>query len=188
MAAWTSTEQHREIGTSEETSALDGMDVRFVCDTGRSMNNAHDYALAGKLAFGAIGAPLVDGPAAGVTDEMLVLFLGGPWYLPDGYNYVRCWLNTERTAKADDASETIWKVVLAASPLYNGDEVYDDNLLRVEKTQTFSTRSDDRVISTGLVSVAQLNNRLVWGYLTAQNQDASVASRLWSIDLQEQVA
>lgn len=179
MADWVSTEQHREIGTTEETSGLDGMDVRFVCDTGRSMNNCHDRVLADKLIFGAIGSPLVDSPAVGVTTENLVMFLGGPWLVPDGYNYLRYWLNTERTA---GAGRVAWKIVMAASPLYTGDEVYDSTLLRVEKTATVTTSSDDRVIATGLMGIAQLNNRLAWAYLTAQNEDGTTHGVLWSCD------
>ena len=179
MADWISTDQWRRIGNTEE-EAGDGLDVRTVCDIGRGLNNLHDYVLTDRLCFGSIGGPLITN-AVGTT-EILCMFLGGPWFIADGYSAARLWMNTERVA---GAGTTTWKVVLGRPPIYSYgvDAAYNAAQVSGETYATVVTNSDDRVIATVQLDIAALNNQRVWGYLTYTNDDGSTQSRVWSLDL-----
>lgn len=178
MADWTSTDQWRRVGNTEG-SENDGLDVRSVVDIGRGLNNLHDYVLADRLCFGAIGGPLITNDA-GATTEMMVMFLGGPWFIADGYRSVRYWINTERVAGAGYVD---WKIVLGRSPLYVGNDEYSSALVPGEVTASIRTSSNDKVIATGTLNIKYINDQRVWGYLTAANEDVTSQACVWSLDM-----
>lgn len=178
---WKSAEQYNPV-SSTEVAALDGLDVRALVDSGRGVNNAHDYVFAFKPVI-AIGLTLCQSPAVGVTDEYLVAYLGRH-KIPDGYTKLRFWTNTIRIAGADSV---IWRIIVGTGGLYRGDEVFDITQVRTPFYSSAETDSDSKVIETGTVSIITLQNRDVWMYLTAQNQDSSTQATMLSLDLQYEV-
>jgi len=178
MADWTSTEQYNPPG-AEETTALDGLDVRAPIDLGRALNNMHDHVHAHKPVQ-SIALALADSPAVGVTDEYVVALLG-LHRIPDGHDHLRYWSSTKRIA---GASTVVWKIIVGGGGLYRSDEIYDSTLIDDERIASWSTSSDSKVVATGTINVSVHQNRWVWMYITATNADAATQARMLSLDLQ----
>lgn len=170
--------QYRLI-TTKETGEDDAISVRMVRTGADNLVNLHDHVLA-YLLVSSHGLPLCQSPNASAT-ETLILYLG-KHFIPHGYDRLRYWCCSKRTAGAGDIT---WKLIANTDWLYIGPAAYDEDELTGEVTGTWTTSADSYAWATGTVDVETLAGQWVWMYLGAAN--ASVAERASVHDLNIQL-
>jgi hypothetical protein len=170
-------EQYKNL-SQDETGADNALSVRLT-DMGDSINNLKARKLAFKL-VSENGNPKTASPTVGDTNKTLSLYLG-KHVIPDGFDRLRVFHNTKRTAGTDSVT---WTVVVSDGWQYVDDDQWVENRLRKDIAGTFTTSSDNYYEDVTTINVARVQSRGVWLYLLAQNGDSSTRASIYSLDIQ----
>jgi hypothetical protein len=151
-----------------------------------NMNNYKYFAGAQKLwsDIYPTGAPC-NSPAAGTTDETLLLPPFPRIYVPDGLTEIKFWVSGITIVSSGDCDVKLY----AGRRLYNGDEVFDsvwEDVAQAESEYvTVSSQYWMRFCTTIDISeTAQMGMKWIYFVLTAENKDGSTQARIGSLDIQ----